>query len=297
VRIAVSGASGLLGSSLVPALRSSGHEVARLVRREAEAPDEISWDPSAGRLDPSALEGLDGVVNLSGANVGSRWTAKRKREIVDSRLDTTSLLARTMAEVEPGPRVFVCAGGVDVYGDRADEILTEDSELGQAGFLTEVGKDWEAAAEPARAAGIRVVNFRQGMLLSPAGGALARMLPFFKLGLGGRVANGRQWWSWVSLEDASRAYLFALEGDLSGPVNLVSPEPATSERFAKALGRTLGRPTIFFLPTIGVKTLWGEMGESVLLESQRVLPAKLLDAGFTFRYPNLDAALARALAD
>ncbi len=298
MKIAVTGASGLIGSALVPALEASGHEVVRLVRHEPREPKEIAWDPAAGSIDAERLAGMDAVVNLSGATIGRRWTAARKREILASRVDSTTLLAETLAALEPRPRpkVLVCAGGVGIYGDRGDEILTEESELG-TGFLTEVGAAWEAAAEPARAAGIRVVNFRQGIVLSRKGGALARLLTPFRLGVGGRVGSGRQWWSWVSLDDLVGAYRFALDGGLEGPVNLVSPSPATNAQFVKALGRALGRPTVFPLPAVAVKTLFGEMGDGALLQGQRALPARLLEAGFTFRYAELDAAFERALAE
>lgn len=292
----MTGASGLLGSALAPALEADGHEVLRLVRHSPASEREVAWNPAAGTIDDTALAGVDAVVNLSGANLDARWTKKRKREIVDSRVDTTGLLARTMASAEPRPSVFLVAGGIGIYGDRGDEILTEKSELG-SGFLADLGKAWEAAAAPAREAGIRTVNFRQGVILSRKGGALAKMLTPFKLGLGGRVGSGRQWWSWVSLEDVVAAYRRALDGELDGPVNLASPNPATSAQFTKALGRALGRPTVFPLPGLAVKTLFGERGEAVLLEGQRALPARLLDAGFAFRYPELAGALARALVD
>jgi uncharacterized protein len=293
MKVVVSGASGLIGSALVPALREDGHEVIRLVRREARAEDEVSWDPAAGALDASALAGVGAAVNLSGANLGQRWTQARKREILDSRVQTTSLLATTMASLDPPASALVSAGAVGIYGDRGDEILTEDSEPG-TGFLADVAKAWEAAAEPARAAGLRVVGFRQGIVLSREGGALQKMLTPFRLGLGGRVGSGKQWWSWVSLDDVIAAYLFALQADLEGAYNLTSPSPATSAQFTKALGRALGRPTIFPLPALAVRTLFGEMGEATLLEGQRALPGRLLDAGFTFSYPELDAALERA---
>ncbi|HSI97196.1 MAG TPA: TIGR01777 family oxidoreductase, partial [Gaiellaceae bacterium] len=239
--------------------------------------------------------GTDAAVNLSGANIGHRWTNARRREIRESRVATTSLLALTLAELEPRPSVFVCAGGVGIYGDRGDEILTEESEPG-TGFLASVVNEKEAAAEPAHAAGIRVVNFRQGIVLSAEGGALARMLPFFKLGVGGRVGNGRQWWSWVSLDDVVSAYRFALESELAGPVNVASPNVVRSAQFVKSLGRALHRPTVFPFPAFGVRALWGEMGEAALLDGQRALPAKLLEAGFTFAYADLDAAFEHTLA-
>lgn len=294
MKVVVSGASGLIGSALVPALEAAGHDVLRLVRRDARGASEVAWDPGAGTVDAARLAGVDAAVSLSGANLNRRWTAARKREIRDSRVSSTSLLARTLAELEPRPRVFVSAGGCGIYGDRGDEVLTEESELG-TGFLADVGRAWEAAADPARAAGLRVVSFRQGMVLTRDGGALRQMLLPFKLGVGGRVASGRQWWSWVSLDDLVAAYLFVLESELAGPVNLASPSPVTSAAFAKALGRALHRPAVLPVPAFTIKVLFGERGEAVVLEGQRTLPARLLDAGFTFAYDDLDAALERAL--
>jgi uncharacterized protein len=295
VKVIVSGASGLIGSALVPSLRAVGHDVLTLVRRTPAASDEIAWDPAGGELDPAALAGADAIVNLSGATIGKRWSDARKAAILDSRVESTSLLARTAAALEPHPSVFVCAGGTGIYGNRDEEILTEDSELG-SGFLADVGRAWEAAAQPARDAGIRVVNFRQGIVLSKDGGALERLILPFKLGLGGRVGSGSQWWAWVGLDDVAGAYRLALESDLAGPVNLVSPSPATNRQLVKALGRALHRPTVFPLPGFAVRTVFGEMGEELLLEGQRALPARLLDAGYTFAEPDLDAALERALA-
>jgi len=294
MRIAVSGASGLIGSRLVPVLEAGGHEVIRLVRREPVGPDEVGWDPAAGTIDAAALAGVEGVVNLNGATIGRRWTAKRKREILESRVASTGLLARTLAGLEPRPSVLLCAGGIGIYGDRGDEILTEESELGP-GFLAEVGTAWEVAAEPASAAGIRVVNFRQGIVLSGKGGALGRMLTPFKLGVGGRIGSGKQWWSWVSMDDLTAAYRFALEGDLAGAVNLTSPNPVTNAQFTKALGNGVRRPTVFPLPAFAARAMFGDMAQEALLTGQRALPARLLDAGFTFAHPDLDAALERAL--
>jgi hypothetical protein len=295
VKIAISGASGLIGSALVPAFEADGHEVLRLVRREAAAPGEVVWDPAGGTIDTAALQGVEAIVNLSGATIGRRWTESRKREILESRVQATSLLARTAAELDPRPRVLVTAGGIGIYGDRGDEILTEESELG-SGFLADVARAQEAAAEPAREAGTRVVAFRQGIVLSRDGGALRKMLTPFRLGLGGRVGSGRQWWSWVSIDDLVAAYRFVLTGDLDGGVNLTSPNPATSQQFIKALGRALGRPTVFPLPEVAVKTLFGKMGEGTLLEGQRALPARLLDAGFEFSHAEIDDAMRAALA-
>lgn len=295
VKIAISGSSGLIGAALVPAFESDGHEVVRLVRREASGPGEIAWDPADGTIDTTALHGVGAIVNLSGATIGKRWTESRKREILESRVTSTELLARTAAELDPRPSVLVSAGGIGIYGDRGDEILTEDSTLG-SGFLADVAKAQEAAADPAREAGVRVVGLRQGIVLSRKGGAVQKMLTPFRLGVGGRVGSGKQWWSWVSLDDAVAAYRFVLASDLAGGINLTSPSPATSEQFTKALGRVLGRPTVFPLPEVAVRTLFGKMGEGTLLEGQRALPARLLDAGFEFAHPEIDDALRAALA-
>lgn len=294
MKLVVSGASGLLGSALVPALEADGHEIVRLVRRSPASSTEVEWNPARGSLDAGALAGVWGAINVSGANVGRRWTASRKAEIRSSRVDTTRALAKALASVEPRPHVLLSAGGVHIYGERGDEILTEQSTL-DGTFLGEVGKAWEEAAEPARAAGIRVVSFRQGVVLAPQGGVLERMRTPFKLGAGGRVGSGKQWWSWVSLDDLVEAYRFALATDLSGPVNLTSPNPVTNAQFTKALGRALNRPTVVPFPGVAAKTVFGEMGEEMLLGSQRALPARLLDAGFEFRHPDLEQALAQAV--
>lgn len=294
MKIVVSGASGLIGTALVPVLRAEGHEVLRLVRREVAGGDQIRWDPAAGELDAAQLQGVDAFVNLSGATIGRRWSRARKAEILDSRMDSTTLLAETLATVDPPPAVLVCAGGIGIYGDRGDEILTEESELG-SGFLADVGRAWEEATGPAREAGVRVVSFRQGLVLSRAGGALGRLLTPFKLGLGGHVGSGRQWWSWVSMDDLVAAYRFALESEIAGPVNLVSPSPVTNGQFTKALGKAVRRPTLVPFPSFAARTVFGEMADEALLSSQRALPARLLDAGFRFEYPDLDEALRRAL--
>ena len=294
MRIVVSGASGLIGSTLVPALRGDGHDVVRLVRREPARSDEIRWDPAAGALELASLEGVDAVVNLSGANLDRRWTERAKREILESRTKSTGLLASVAAALDPRPSAFLCAGGTGVYGNRGDEILTEESAPGD-GFLADVTSQTEASSLPAREAGIRVVHFRQGMVLSHKGGALKRMLPFFRFGLGGPVGSGAQWWSWTSLDDVVSAYRLVLTSDLAGPVNLTAPNPVTSRQFAKALGRALRRPALLPAPALGIRLLFGEKGEEVLLAGQRALPARLLDAGFEFSYPTVDAALKHAL--
>jgi uncharacterized protein (TIGR01777 family) len=296
MRIVVSGASGLIGTALVPALRGAGHEVVRLVRRRPSAGDEVEWDPAAGTIDRGGLAGADAIVNLSGANLDVRWTDGAKREILESRTMTTGLLARVAAELDPRPAALVCAGGVGVYGDRGDEILTEEDEHG-GGFLADVMRQTEAASAPARAAGVRVVHFRQGIVLSREGGALRRMLPFFRMGVGGPVGNGTQWLCWVSRPDAVAAYRFALERDLEGPVNVVSPNPVTSKQFARALGKALRRPAVLPAPGFAIRMLFGQKGEEVLLYGQRALPAKLLDAGFEFEAPTIDVGLDLALTE
>jgi hypothetical protein len=296
VRIVVSGASGFIGSALVASFEAKGHEVLRLVRREASGNSELSWNPAAGELDAAALGVVDAIVNLGGATIEKRWTAARQREIMDSRVDTTSLLARTAAALEPRPSVFLCAGGAGIYGDRGGEVLTEESSSG-AGFLADVCRAWEAAADPARAAGIRVVNFRHGIVLARGGGALARLLTPFRLGVGGRIGSGRQWWTWVGMPDVVAAYAFALEGDLSGAVNLCAPNPVTNEQLTHALGRALRRPTVLPLPAFAARLAFGEMADELLLGGQRALPARLLDGGFDFTAPTIDDGLAQALTD
>jgi uncharacterized protein len=268
----------------------------RLVRREPSSPEEVRWDPEAGELDTSRLDGTDAIVNLSGENIGQRWTDARQREILASRTTTTSLLARTAAALDPCPSVVICASAIGAYGDRGDEILTEDSELG-SGFVADVARAWEEAAGPAREAGIRVAHLRQGIVLANDGGALGRMLLPFKLGVGGRIGSGEQWFSWVGMEDIVSAYRRALSTDLSGPVNVTAPNPVTNAQFTKALGSALSRPTILPVPGFAIRTLFGEMGDEMLLSGQRVLPAKLLDAGFEFAAPTIDVGLEQALRE
>ena len=297
VRIVVSGgASGFIGSALVPSFEAAGHEVVRLVRREASGNSEVSWNPAAGQLDAAALG-----VELQRDRQPERRVRSRsagpqrgKREIMDSRVDTTSLLARTAAALEPRPSVFLCAGGAGIYGDRGDEVLTEESSSG-AGFLGDVCRAWEAAADPARAAGIRVVTFRHGIVLARGGGALARLLTPFRLGVGGRIGSGRQWWTWVGMPDVVAAYAFALEGDLSGAVNLCAPNPVTNEQLTHALGRALRRPTVLPLPAFAARLAFGEMADELLLGGQRALPGAPAGGGFDFTAPTIDDGLAQAL--
>lgn len=295
MKLAVTGSSGLIGSALVPALRSAGHEVLTLVRREPADPSEVGWDPVAGTIDADALEGIDGAVHLAGATIAQRWTESAKREILDSRVRSGQLLAEALAHLEPRPAVLVSAGGAGYYGDRGDEELTEESQRG-AGFLADVCVAWEASLDPARAAGIRVVSLRQGIVLTRQGGAIEKLLTPFRLGMGGRVGSGRQWWPWLTLHDAVRVYQHALAGDLQGPVNVAAPGAVTNAEFTKALGRALGRPTLFPLPAAAVRTMFGEMGVETLLGGQRLVTAKLERSGFAFEHDSIDEGLAAALA-
>lgn len=299
MRIAITGSSGLIGTALTTALDNAGHDLIHLVRHEPTGPAEIAWDIDAGTIDGS-LEGVEAIVHLAGENIGQRWTDDVRRRVLDSRVNGTRLIAETAAGLTSRP-IVICASATGFYGDRGDEVVDEGSVPGQ-GFLAEVVEAWEAAAEPARAAGLRTVQLRQGIVLARDGGALARMLLPFKLGTGGRVGSGRQWWSWVSLDDAVAAYLFALEQPLDatvkldGPVNVVAPGVVTNQEFVKALGRALHRPAIFPLPAAAVKAAFGQMGEEMLLAGQRVAPTKLEGAGFVFGEPDIDSGLASALA-
>jgi uncharacterized protein (TIGR01777 family) len=293
MRVAVAGASGLIGSALVRALRAAGHDVRRLVRRAPHDAEEIAWDPAAGTIDAEALAGTDAIVNLAGENIGQRWTSERRRRVLESRVNGTRLVAETVATLAPRP-VLLCPSAVGFYGQRGDEELTEASSPGQ-GFLTDVVRAWEAAADPARGAGARVVHFRQGVVLARDGGAVQRMLLPFRLGVGGRVGGGRQWWSWVAIDDVVAAYLYALEEPLEGVYNLAAPAVRNAD-FVRALGAALHRPTVFPLPGVAVKLVWGEMGEEMLLGGQRVIPKRLPEAGFTLIYPEIRGALEHVLA-
>jgi uncharacterized protein (TIGR01777 family) len=296
MRFAVTGASGLIGSALVPALRDADHDVLRLVRRPPQGNDEVPWDPAAGTIDEARLAGVDAIVHLAGFNLGTRWTATRKRRILDSRVTGTRLVAEAAARLSPRPEALVCASAIGFYGERGDEILTETAPRGD-GFLADIVDAWEAAADPARDAGIRVVSLRHGLVLSRSGGALGRLLLPFRLGLGGPVGSGRQWWSWVTMDDVVRAYLWALECPIAGPLNVTAPEPVTNRAFVKALGRALQRPVFAPFPAFAVRAILGEMGEELLLTSQRVLPTGLIADGFSFDHPSLDAALTSVLAN
>jgi uncharacterized protein len=297
LHIAVTGGSGLIGTALIQQLRRGRHRITQLVRRRAGL-GEVSWDPASGRLDPVALEGVDAVVHLAGENVGVRWTAARKRRIRESRVSGTRLLSQTIARLRRPPRVLISASAVGIYGDRGDETLTERSTLGdpRSDFLASVSQEWEAAADSALAAGIRVTHPRFGVVLSPDGGALRKMLLPFRLGLGGRVGSGTQWLSWISIDDAVGAIHHALETEsLRGPLNATAPNPVTNRDFTRTLGRVLRRPTPFTVPAAALRLALGEMADETLLASARALPAKLLQSGYPFRHPDLEGALRHVL--
>lgn len=290
----ITGASGFLGRAFTEQLQRDGTSVRAL--KHGRSASTTTWDPESGRIDRSAFEGVDAVVNLAGESLAQRWTAERKRRIRDSRVAGTTLLARTIAELTQRPRVFVSASAVGIYGDRGDEELDESSAPG-TGFLADVTRDWERATSPADSAGIRVVLLRTGLVLSPKGGALAKMLLPYRLGLGGRVGSGRQWMSWIGLSDWVRAAIHALRTEtVSGPVNVVTPNPVRNESFARTLARVLGRPAITPLPALAVNVLFGEMGRATLLASQRVTPRQLAASGFQFAQPELEGALRTELA-
>lgn len=294
--VMISGASGLLGTALTRALRSEGYETVALVRRPP-GEGEVQWDPHQP-LDAAQLAGCDAIVHLAGKNIAGLWTAKFKQEVMESRSHSTQILATAVAESfrrTGQPRVFVSASGVGYYGNRGDEVLTEQSAAG-AGFLASVCQQWEAAAAPARDAGVRVVNLRIGVVLARDGGALKPMLLPFRLGFGGRIGSGKQWWSWVALDDVIGAMKFALQNEgLQGPVNVVGPSPVRSAEFVRALGRAMQRPTFFPLPEFVIRTVMGEMGDELLLTSARAMPQKLQGAGYEFWHADLDAALRAAL--
>jgi uncharacterized protein (TIGR01777 family) len=298
MRVLVSGASGLIGAALVRALRRDANDVVRLVRAHgAAAAGSLLWDPAQGTFDAAGAEGADAVVHLAGENIASgRWTAARKRAVRESRVAGTRLLAEGLAGLARPPGVLITASAVGVYGDRGDEELTEASSPGQ-GFLADVCQAWEAATEPAASAGIRIVHLRFGVVLSAAGGALARMLLPFRLGLGGRLGSGRQWMSWVSLDDAVGIVRHALgAAGLVGAVNAVAPTPVRNADFTRALASALRRPALFPVPAIALRIVLGEMADELLLASQRTIPAALTRSGYGFRHPEVEDALHAALA-
>jgi uncharacterized protein len=291
MKIAVTGASGLIGSALVPALRADGHDVVRLVRRSAVSPDEVTWLPETGYVDLAGLAGVDALIHLAAAGAGDhRWTEAYKRTFLRSRVDGTRTIATAVAALDPRPSVLVCASAIGYYGDTGDREVDETSPKG-SGFPADVAEQWEQAADPAREAGVRVVHSRTGLVVSRSGGAWGRMLPIFRLGLGGRLGTGRQWWSVVSLDDAIAGLTWMLTSDAAGPVNLTGPEPATNAQVTEAMGRALHRPTILPVPEFAIRVALGEFSIEVL-SSKRVLPKVLERAGFDFAHPTIDDAIA-----
>ena len=298
MKVVVTGASGLIGTALVRSLQGDGHQVLRLVRRPARAADEAEWDPATRSLDPAVLAGADAVVHLAGAGVGDkRWSDDYKRTILDSRVDGTTTIATAVAACPDAvrPRVLLSASAVGFYGDTRDEIADETMPIGN-GFLADVVQQWEAATAPAADVGVRVATMRNGLVLAEHGGVLAKMLPVFKLGLGGRLGSGRQWMSWISLPDHVAATRFLLDReDVSGPVNVTAPEPVRNRTYTKALGRALHRPALAVVPPVALRAAFGEFADEGVLVSQRVVPARLEAAGFSFTYADIDAAFAAIL--
>jgi uncharacterized protein (TIGR01777 family) len=285
-RISITGASGLIGSALVGHLKSEGHTVQRLVRRAPVSPDEIQWDPKTGFVDISALRGVDAVIHLAGVGVSDkRWTKRFKSEILNSRLLGTTAIANAVAEVKP--QVFISASAIGWYGDSGNRAVVESDSVGND-FLAAVCREWEGAAD--LAGNVRTVKLRTGLVLDPTGGALGRMLPLFRIGLGGKLGSGKQWWSWITLHDVIRAITFALENDISGPINLTSPNPATNQEFTSALARAMKRPALFPAPAIALKIALGGFSSEVL-GSKKVMPNALTQAGFQWDYPHITPAL------
>jgi uncharacterized protein len=295
----VTGASGLIGTAIVSALTADGSEVLRVTRAPVQkagtVPGLVHWDPVRGVLDPAALANVDVVIHFAGAPVDERWTPEHKRAIRESRVNGTALVARTIAKLEPRPRLLISGSAVGIYGNRGDTVLDEQSKTG-SDFLAEAAVAWEAAAAPARDAGIRTVYSRFGIVLSRAGGALARMLPPFELGAGGKLGPGTQWMSWIAIDDVVGAVQFAIDSPtLAGPMNVTAPNPVTNAEFAKALGHALHRPSVATVPLFALRLMFGELADAALVASQRALPHALERGGFVFRYPTLDAALAQVL--
>lgn len=295
LRVAVTGASGFIGSALVPALLAQGHHVVRLTRTSAPRHETVVWDPARGQLDPAALSDIDAVVHLAGARVDERWTVAHKRDILASRVDGTSVLARVIATLRPAPRVFVSASAIGFYGDRGDDPVDEQTPAG-TGFLAQVARAWEDAAAPARDAGIRTVHPRFGIVLGRGGGALSKLLPVFELGAGGKIAHGTQWMSWIARDDVVRALCFVIAADaMQGPINVTAPNPVTNADFAKALGHVLHRPAMATIPAFALRLMYGELADEALLAGQRVFPRALQAAGFSFLYPKVEDAFRHEL--
>jgi uncharacterized protein (TIGR01777 family) len=296
MKVAITGASGLVGSALIPILKSMGAQITRMVRSKPK-PGELEWHPNQDELSPASLAGFDTIINLAGENIaGGRWTDDQKRKIRDSRINGTHLLSEAIAKLSPKPRVFICASATGIYGDRDDEVLDEQSESG-GGFLAGVCREWEEATKPAIEAGIRVVHLRLGPILAREGGMLAKLLTPFKMGMGGKVGSGRQYISWIAIDDVIQAIKLAIEdASIHGALNVVSPNPVTNEEFTKTLGHVLNRPTALAIPPFAARLAFGEMADEMLLASQKVIPKKLADAGFVFRYPELEPTLKHLLA-
>lgn len=292
MKVLVSGSHGLVGQTLIQSLLNRGDAVSRLVRKAPSGSTDIEWHPNQGQIDAAKLGGFDAVVHLAGESIASgRWTPEKKQRIRDSRIKGTQLLSGALTSASPPPSVFVCASAIGFYGDRGDEVLTEQSAPGND-FLAHVCKQWEESAEPAAEKGIRLVKARLGIVLDRDGGALAKMLPPFRMGIGGRIGDGKQWMSWIALADVVRALEFVIDKqNLSGAVNFVAPNPVTNTTFTSALGNFLGRPTFFPVPAFGARLAFGEMADALLLSSQRVEPKRLSESGFTFNYANLNDAL------
>jgi uncharacterized protein len=292
VKTLISGANGLVGSALLTFLKQKNHQIVRLVRTSAQSSDEISWDPQATSFDSHRIQGFDAVIHLAGESIGEgRWTAEKKRRIHDSRVQGTRILSEAIANLPDPPKVFITASAQGYYGDRAADVLLEDEPAGND-FLARVCVEWEAATQPAKSRGIRVLHLRSGLILSKNGGALPRMLVPFRFGVGGKIGTGRQYWSWIAIDDHVRVIDFLLNSDsLSGPINLCTPNAVTNAEFTQALGKVLCRPTIFPLPAAVARTILGEMADALLLSSIRMQPAQLLNHGFQFLYPDLEEAL------
>lgn len=297
MKVAITGSTGLVGSALVPFLTTGGHRVMRLVRSaDGSGAENAAWNPSTGRIDAGRLEGLDAVVHLAGENIAARrWNAEQKARVRDSRLQGTRLLCESLARLRQPPRVLVSASAIGFYGDRGEEELNEENRSG-SGFLPEVCREWEAATEPARAAGIRVLAIRFGIILSPKGGALSKMLTPFRLGMGGQIGNGQQWMSWIALDDAIGCIYHGLVTEsLRGPVNAVAPNPVTNLEFTKTMGNVLCRPNLLPMPGFVARLAFGEMANELLLASTRVVPRALRDSNYQFLYPDLEGALCHLL--
>jgi uncharacterized protein len=294
-RILVSGASGPIGKALLPALKAQGSTVVRLTRGKPSGPSEIQWDPHQP-LSPEAISGIDAVVHLAGETIAGRWTEEKKWRIRESRVQGTKNLAESIANATQRPGAFVCASAIGYYGNRGDEVLREDSAAG-SDFLSDVCREWEAAASPAAHVGVLTSHTRFGLVLSRNGGALPQMLTPFRLGVGGRIGNGKQWWSWVDIQDLEGAIVHVLKSGLSGPVNVVSPNPVTNAEFTKTLGSVLSRPTIFPVPAFAARLAFGQMADELLLASQKVEPASLLKSGYQFKFAELEKSLRSLLED